>query len=73
MWKTNTFKASGRLVKVSPTFDQLLSKYVKKKAGPSDRLAKRPLSPTQERRQVRPIGSSHQSKESTYHNIYFKT
>jgi hypothetical protein len=34
MWKTNTFKAAGRLVKSSPTFDQLLSKYVKKKAGP---------------------------------------
>jgi hypothetical protein len=25
-WKTNTFKATGRLVKSSPTFDQLLSK-----------------------------------------------
>jgi hypothetical protein len=36
-WKTNTFKAAGRLVKSGPTFDQLLSKYVKKKAGPSDR------------------------------------
>jgi hypothetical protein len=33
-WKTNTFKAAGRLVKSGPTFDQLLSKYVKKKAGP---------------------------------------
>jgi hypothetical protein len=32
-WKTNTFKATGQLVKSSPTFDQLLSKYVKKKAG----------------------------------------
>jgi hypothetical protein len=39
-WKTNTFKAAGRLVKTGPTFDQLLSKYVKKKAGPSDRPAK---------------------------------
>jgi hypothetical protein len=29
-WKTNTFKAAGRLVKSGPTFDQLLSKYVKK-------------------------------------------
>jgi hypothetical protein len=36
-WKTNTFKAAGQLVKSSPTFNQLLSKYVKKKAGPSDR------------------------------------
>jgi hypothetical protein len=34
-WKTNTFKAAGRLVKSGPTFDQLLSKYVKKKVGPS--------------------------------------
>ena len=48
-WKTNTFKATGRLVKFSPTFDQLLSKYVKKKAGPSDRPPKRPRSPTMER------------------------
>jgi hypothetical protein len=35
-WKTNTFKAVGRLVKSGPTFDQLLSKYVKKKADPRD-------------------------------------
>jgi hypothetical protein len=34
-WKTNTFKAAGQLVKAGPTFDQLLSKYVKKKAGGS--------------------------------------
>jgi hypothetical protein len=40
MWKTNTFKATSRLVKSSLTFDQLLSKYVKKKAGPSDRPPK---------------------------------
>jgi hypothetical protein len=39
-WKTNTFKAFGRLVKFGPTFDQLLSKYVKKKASPSDRPTK---------------------------------
>jgi hypothetical protein len=37
-WKTNTFKATGRLVKSGPTFDQLLSKYVKNKVGLSDRL-----------------------------------
>jgi hypothetical protein len=49
-WKTNTFKAAGRLVKAGPTFDQLLSKYVKKKAGPSDRPAKRPHSPIHEQR-----------------------
>jgi hypothetical protein len=58
-WKTNTFKASGRLVKTGLTFDQLLSKYVKKKAGPSDRPAKRPRSPIHEQRQVRPIGPPH--------------
>jgi hypothetical protein len=60
-WKTNTFKATGQLVKSSPTFVQLLSKYVKKKAGPSDRPPKRPRLPTQVRQQVRPIGPSHQS------------
>jgi hypothetical protein len=59
-WKTNTFKAAGRLVKSGPTFDQLLSKYVKKKAGPSDRPAKRPRSPIHEQRQVRPIGAPYQ-------------
>jgi hypothetical protein len=32
--KTNTFKAAGWLVISDPTFDQLLSKYVKKKAAP---------------------------------------
>jgi hypothetical protein len=39
-WKTNTFKAAGRLVKTGLTFDQLLSKYVKKKVSPSNRPAK---------------------------------
>jgi hypothetical protein len=33
-WKTNTFKAAGRLIKPGPTFDQLLSKYVKKRPAP---------------------------------------
>ena len=33
-WKTNTFKVASRLVKSSPTFDQLLSKYVKKEGQP---------------------------------------
>jgi hypothetical protein len=47
-WKTNTFKVAGRLVKSGPTFDQLLSKYVKKKADLSDRPAKRPRSPIRE-------------------------
>jgi hypothetical protein len=44
-WKTNKSKESGWLVKVSTTFDQLLSKYVKNKAGPNNRPAKRPHSP----------------------------
>jgi hypothetical protein len=30
IWKQNTSKMSGRLSKVSPTFDQLLAKYMKK-------------------------------------------
>jgi hypothetical protein len=47
-WKTNMVKAAGRLVRSGPTFDQLLSQYVKKKADPSGRPAKRPRSPTQE-------------------------
>jgi hypothetical protein len=33
-WKTNTFKAVGRLVKSGLTFDQLLSKYVKRRLAP---------------------------------------
>jgi hypothetical protein len=68
-WKTNTFKAAGRLIKAGPTFDQLLSKYVKKKADPSDRPAKRPRSPIHEQRQVRPIGPPHQSEEMKGHTI----
>jgi len=71
-WKTNTFKAVGRLVKSSPTFDQLLSKYVKKKAGPSDRPAKRPRTPIQEQQQVRPIGSPHQSEKTEGHTIQLR-
>jgi hypothetical protein len=45
-WKTNTFKASSRLVKSGPIFDQLLSKYMNKKADLSDRPTKRPRSAT---------------------------
>jgi hypothetical protein len=71
-WKTNTFKAAGRLVKAGPTFDQLLSKYVKKKVGPSDRPVKRPRSPIHEQRQVRPIGPPHQSKEMKGHTIQLR-
>jgi hypothetical protein len=71
-WKTNTFKAVGRLVKTGPTFDQLLSKYVKKKADPSDRPTKRPRSPIHEQRQVRPIGSPHQSEEMKGHTVQLR-
>jgi hypothetical protein len=71
-WKTNTFKAVGRLVKTGPTFDQLLSKYVKKKADPSDRQAKRPRSPIHEQRQVRPIGPPHQSEEMKGHTVQLR-
>jgi hypothetical protein len=71
-WKTNTFKAAGRIVKTGPTFDQLLTKYVKKKADPSDRPAKRPRSPIHEQCQVRPIGPSHQSKKMEGHTVQLR-
>jgi hypothetical protein len=71
-WKTNTFKAAGQLVKSSPTFDQLLSKYVKKKVGPSDRPPKRSRLPTQERQQVRPIEPPHQSERTGGHNVQLR-
>jgi hypothetical protein len=71
-WKTNTFKATGQLVKSSPTFNQLLSKYVKKKAGPSGRPPKRSRLPTQERQQVRPIGPPHQSERTGGHNVQLR-
>jgi hypothetical protein len=69
-WKANTFKASSRLVKASLTFDQLLSQYMKKKANQSDRPAKRARSPTEERLQVKPIESFHQSEESAHNDIH---
>jgi hypothetical protein len=72
MWKTNTFKAVRRLAKSGLTFDQLLSKYVKKKAGPSDRPLKQPRLPTQERQQVRPIGPAHQSERMGGHNVQLR-
>jgi hypothetical protein len=72
MRKTNTFKAADRLVKSSPIFDQLLSKYVKKKANPCDRPPKRPRLPAQERQQVRPIGPPHQSKRTGGHNVQLR-
>jgi hypothetical protein len=68
-WKTNTIKAAGQLVRSGLTFDQLLSKYVKKEADPSDRSAKQPCSPTQERQQVRPIGPPHQSEKTEGHTV----
>jgi hypothetical protein len=71
-WKTNTFKAAGRLVKTGPMFDQLLSKYMKKKAGPRDRPAKRPRSLVHEQRQVRPIGPPHQSEEMKGHTVQLR-
>jgi hypothetical protein len=71
-WKTNTFKAASRLVKTGPTFDQLLSKYVKKKVGPSDRPTKRPRSPINEQRQVRQIGPPHQSEEMKGHTVQLR-
>jgi hypothetical protein len=60
------------LVKSSSTFDQLLSKYVKKKASPSNRPPKRPRLPTQERQQVRPIGPPHQSEKTGGHNVQLR-
>jgi hypothetical protein len=60
------------LVKTGPTFDQLLYKYVKKKVGPSDRLAKRPHSPIHEQHQVRPIGPPHQSEEMKGHTVQLR-
>jgi hypothetical protein len=71
-WKTNTVKAAGRLVRSGPAFDQLFSKYVKKKADPSDRPAKRPRSPTQERQQVRPIGPPHRLERMIGHNVQLR-
>jgi hypothetical protein len=68
-WKTNTFKAVGRLVKSGLTFDQLLSKYVKKKAGPSDRPAKQPRSPIPEHQLEKPIGPPHQLKKMEGHTV----
>jgi hypothetical protein len=71
-WKINMFKAASQLVKSSPTFDQLLSKYVKKKAGPSDRPLERSRLPTQKRQQVRPIGPPHQSERTGGHNVQLR-
>jgi hypothetical protein len=68
-WKTNTFKVAGRLVRSGPTFDQLLSKYVKMKANPSNWPTKRPRSLTQERQQLRPIGPPHQSEKTEDHIV----
>jgi hypothetical protein len=72
MWKTNTFKADGWLIKSSLTFDQLLSKYVKKKNDPSDWPPRRPRLPTQERKRVRPIGPPCQSERAEGHNVQLR-
>jgi hypothetical protein len=72
MWKTNTFKASDRLVKADPTFDKLLSKYVKKMPSPNNRPSQKLRSPTQQRRHVRQIRSSHQSEESARNDIQLR-
>lgn len=45
MWKQNTAKATGWLIKANPPFGQLLSKYVNKKVGRHDRPGKRSHSP----------------------------
>jgi hypothetical protein len=71
-WKINTFKAAGRLVKSGPTFDQLLSKYMKKNVGPSDQAAKRPRSPIREQYQVTPIGPPHQSEKMEGHTVQLR-
>jgi hypothetical protein len=42
--------AHGRLVKVGPTFDQLLSKYGSKEAVLHDRPTKKPRSPAKTKR-----------------------
>jgi hypothetical protein len=60
------------LVKFGPTFDQLLSKYVKKKVGPSDRPPKRPRSTTQEQQQVRSIAPPLQSERTEGHNLQLR-
>jgi hypothetical protein len=63
MRKQNTAKAPSQLIKVNPTFDQLLSKYVNKKVDRHDRPGKRPCSPDQEK-QVKTIGPFQQAKSN---------
>jgi hypothetical protein len=46
----STYSAHGRLVKVSHTFDQLLSKYASKKVVLRDRPTKKPRSPAKTKR-----------------------
>jgi hypothetical protein len=70
--KTSTVKTAGRLVRSGPTFNQLLSKYVKKKVGPSDRPAKQPRSPIQEQQQVRSIRLPHQSEKTEGHTVQLR-
>jgi hypothetical protein len=61
MWKQNAAKTPGRLIKVSPTFDLLMSKYVNKRVSRHDWPKKRPRSPGQEK-PAKAIGPFHQAK-----------
>jgi hypothetical protein len=49
-YRDKTYNAHGRLVKVDPTFDQLLSKYASKKVVLHDRPTKKPRSPAKTKR-----------------------
>jgi hypothetical protein len=53
--KQNTSKTSGRLSRVGPTFDQLLAKYMKKKAIPHNQPIKQTKSKRRSMRKQRPI------------------
>jgi hypothetical protein len=50
----------------------LLLLYVKKKASPSDRPAKRPRAPIQEQQQVRLIGAPYQSENMEAHTVQLR-
>ena len=69
---SSNIKATGRLVKFSPTFDQLLSKYVKKEGRPQRPATKATSLTPQVRQQVRSIGPRHQSKRTGGHNAQLR-
>jgi hypothetical protein len=50
MQEQSTYNAHGRLVKISPTFDQLLSEYASKKVVLHDRPTKKVRSPAKTKR-----------------------